>query len=65
MKILTSVTPKGLTLIAVLLSFIAIATLDGDELDVIGNLLIGIGGLLVVCSSHEEYLSSMHVRNDE
>ncbi len=63
MKILSSFTPKGLTLFAVLVSFFAIASLNSDELDVIGNLLIGIGGLLIVASSQGEYLNTIYVRN--
>lgn len=59
MGIFDSITPKGLTLFAVLISFVAIAGLDSDELDVLGNLLIGIGGLLVVAASQGEYLDSI------
>lgn len=59
MNILKSITPTGLTLFAVFISFVAIASLDSDELDVIGNLLIGIGGLLIVASSQGEYLKTI------
>ena len=53
---LGSISPTGLTLLAVVISFIAIASLDSDELNVIGNLLIGIGGLLVISSSQSEFI---------
>lgn len=56
---LSSISPIGLTLLAVLIGFIAIASLDNNELNVIGNLLIGIGGLMIIAASQGEYLSSL------
>ncbi len=59
MNILSCISPTGLTLLAVAVSFIAIAALDSDELNVIGNLLIGIGGLMIIAASQEAYIAGL------
>ncbi len=59
MNILSCISPTGLTLLAVAVSFIAIAALDSDELNVIGNLLIGIGGLMIIAASQEAYIADL------
>ena len=59
MNILSSISPTGLTILAVAVSFIAIAALDSDELNVIGNLLIGIGGLMIIAASQEAYIADL------
>lgn len=56
---LSSISPAGLTLLAVLIGFILIASLDNDESNVLGNWLIGIGGLLIIASSQGDYISSL------
>lgn len=58
MNCLRSISPAGLTLLAVFISFLSISSIDYDELDVLGNWLIGIGGLMIVAASQGEYLSS-------
>ena len=59
MNSLSLISPIELTLLAVLIGFIAIASLDSHELNVIGNWLIGVGGLMIIASSQQDYLESL------
>lgn len=59
MKCLQSISPAGLTLLAVAVGFSAIAVLDYDELNVLGNWLIGIGSLMVIAASQGDYLKGL------
>jgi hypothetical protein len=59
MKGLESVSPIGLTLVSVIIAFVFIISFDSDELDVIGNALIGIGGILIIAATQEAYLESI------
>ena len=61
---LSSISPTELTLLAVLIGFVAIASLDNDELNVIGNLLIGIGGLMVIAATQGAFISSLEEKKD-
>ncbi|MDD2504612.1 MAG: hypothetical protein PHG58_12345 [Clostridia bacterium] len=63
MKVLRFISPAGLTLLAVAVGFAAIASLDYDELDVIGNWLIGIGGLMVIAASQGDYIENLKSKN--
>lgn len=59
MKYLQCISPAGLTLLAVAAGFSAIAALDYDELNVLGNWLIGVGGLMIIAASQGDYLESL------
>jgi len=59
MNLLKSITPSEFTILAIVVGLIAIALLDSDELDTIGNWLIGVGGLMVIAASQAEYLNSI------
>lgn len=56
MNILENISPLDMTLFAVAVSLIAIGTLDNAQVNVIGNLLIGIGGLMVIAATQQDYL---------
>jgi len=56
---LNSVSPAGLTLLAVIVGFSAIASLNYDELNVFGNWLIGIGGLMVIAATQGDYIENI------
>lgn len=58
MKFLKSVSPLGLTFLSVLIGLIFVISLDNDELNVIGNVLIGIGGIMIIASAQGDYLES-------
>ncbi|MEN6313014.1 MAG: hypothetical protein ABFD25_02070 [Clostridiaceae bacterium] len=59
MKCLQCISPVGLTLLAVAAGFSAIAALDYDELNVLGNWLIGVGGLMIIAASQGDYLEGL------
>ncbi len=59
MRCLSSISPFGLTLVSVLIGLIFVITLDSEELDVIGNALIGIGGIMVIASVQGDYLTAI------
>ena len=62
MNVLRTITPAGLTLLAVLIGFISIASMDNDELNVLGNWLIGIGGLMIIAASQGSFISILEER---
>lgn len=59
MKVLESVSPIGLTVVSVIIALIFVISFDGDELDVIGNVLIGIGGIMIIAATQGAYLKSV------
>ncbi len=59
MNCLSSISPLELTLLGILVGLIAIAELNTDELNVVGNWLIGVGGIMIIAASQGGYLSSL------
>jgi Na+/phosphate symporter len=59
MKFLECVSPLDLTVISILIGLLFVVSLDNDELDVLGNVLIGIGGIMVIASTQGDYLESI------
>ncbi len=59
MSIFENISPLNLTLFAVAVALIAIGTLDNAQVTVIGNLLIGIGGLMIIAASQQDYLTGL------
>lgn len=59
MSLLKSISPSEFTILAIVIGLIAISLLDSDELDTIGNWLIGIGSLMVIASSQADYLNTL------
>lgn len=60
MKGLSSVSPMCLVLITVVISIIFIDLLNTDEQNVVGNVLIGIGGIIIVAASQGSFLAGMN-----
>lgn len=58
MDCLKSVSPVELTVLAIAIGLLSIAVLDKGELNVIGNWLIGLGGIMIIAASQGEYLNS-------
>lgn len=59
MNWLETLSPLELTVLSIVISLIFILTLDNGELNVIGNTLIGIGGLMIIASSQGEFLTGL------
>lgn len=53
------VSPIGLTIISIAISLILIATLESEELNLLGSILSGIGGIIVIAATQEEYLNGL------
>jgi hypothetical protein len=58
MKGLSSISPIGLVLITVVLGIIFIDLFDIDEQNVVGNVLIAVGSIVIVSASQGAYLAS-------
>jgi hypothetical protein len=59
MNFFQSISPVGLFFIAVIVGLLLVAELDYDELNVLGNLFIGLGGLLVLVATQGSYLQDL------
>jgi len=59
MKGLESISPIGLTLLSIVIALIIIVNFDSDELNVIGNTLIGIGGIMIITATQSDFLSGL------
>jgi len=57
MKGLSSISPICLVLITVVIGIIFIDLFDTDEQNVVGNVLIGIGGIIIVSASQGAFLA--------
>ncbi len=56
---LCSISPIVLVILSVVISLIIIEFLNKDQLNVVGNLLIGIGGILIIDASYADYLTGL------
>ncbi len=56
---LCSISPIGLVILSVVISLIIIEFLNKDQLNVVGNLFIGIGGILIIDASFADYLAGL------
>lgn len=59
MKGLGSISTIELLFLSMAVSLIFVASLDIDELNVLGNVFVGIGGILLIASSQGEYLKGL------
>jgi hypothetical protein len=59
MKGLESISPIGLTLLSIVIALIIIANFDSDELNVIGNTLIGIGGIMIITATQSDFINGI------
>lgn len=60
MKGLCPISPIGLVLLSVAISLVFIEVFNKDELNVLGNLFIGIGGILIIDASYEDFLAGLN-----
>ncbi|MGE5612993.1 MAG: hypothetical protein ACM3XR_01150 [Bacillota bacterium] len=59
------VSPIGLTIISIAISLILIATLDSEELNLLGAVLTGIGGIIVIAATHGDYLKELKEKEEQ
>ncbi len=59
MKCLESISPIGLTLLSIIVALIFVFSFDSDELDVLGNAFIGIGGIMIITASQGGFLNGL------
>lgn len=65
MNMLCPVSPIGLTVISSVIGLLFSASLDSEELDVLGNVLIGIGGIMVITAVQGEYLKGLKEKEEQ
>ncbi|HOQ06740.1 MAG TPA: hypothetical protein PK127_06680 [Clostridiales bacterium] len=59
MKSLKSVSPAGLAVLSALAGIVLVLVLDSDSLDAIGNVFVGIGGILLIAAAQNDYLDEL------
>lgn len=59
MKSLNSISPEGLAILSSLIGVALVLALDNESLDVIGNVLVGIGGILLIAAAQGSYLEGI------
>jgi Na+/phosphate symporter len=59
------ISPIGLTIISIAISLILIATLESEELNVLGNVLSGIGGIIVIAATQGEFLNGLKEKEEQ
>jgi len=65
MSKLCLISPIGITAISIAISLILIATLESEELDLLGNVLTGIGGIIVIAATQGEYLKGLKEKEEQ
>lgn len=65
MNMLYPVSPIGLAVISSVIGLLFSASLDSEELDVLGNVLIGIGGIMVIAAVQGEYLKGLKEKEEQ
>lgn len=60
MKGLESISPIGLTLLSIAIAMIFVLSFDSDELDVLGNAFIGIGGIMIITATQGDFLNGLN-----
>lgn len=59
MKNLKSVSPAGLAVLSALVGVVLVLVLDSDSFDAIGNVFVGIGGILLIAAAQNDYLDGL------
>lgn len=59
MKGLESISPIGLTLLSIFIALIFVLSFDNDELNVLGNVFIGIGGIMIIAATQGSFLDGL------
>lgn len=65
MKCLESISPIELTLLSIVVALIFVLSFDSDELDVLGNAFIGIGGIMIIAATQGDFLNGLSDDNFE
>lgn len=58
MKCLEQICPSNLVIIITIISYLICHNKEAAELDVIGNAVVALGGLILIWSSQQDYLDS-------
>lgn len=56
MKNLKSVSPAGLAVLSALVGVVLVLVLDSDSFDAIGNVFVGIGGILLIAAAQTTFI---------
>jgi len=59
MKNLKSISPAGLAIVSALAGIVLVLILDEDSLDAVGNVFVGIGGILLIAAAQNDYLDEL------
>ena len=59
MESMKSISPAGLAIVSALVGILLVLILDEDSLDVIGNVFVGIGGILLIAAAQNDYLDEL------
>lgn len=59
MESMKSISPAGLVILSALVGVLLVLILDEDSLDVIGNVFVGIGGILLIAAAQNDYLDAL------
>lgn len=59
MESMKSISPAGLAIVSALVGILLVLILDEDSLDVIGNVFVGIGGILLIAAAQNDYLDAL------
>lgn len=65
MSRLCPISPIGITIISIAISLILIATLESEELDLLGNVLSGIGGIIAIAATQGEFLKGLKEKEEQ
>ncbi|MGI6669254.1 MAG: hypothetical protein ACOX4M_07635 [Acetivibrionales bacterium] len=65
MSRLCPISPIGLTVISVAIGLIFAATMDSDELNIVGNVLIGIGGIMIIAATEKEFINGLKEKEEQ
>ncbi|NMA34563.1 MAG: hypothetical protein GX940_08455 [Clostridiaceae bacterium] len=59
MKNLRSISPAGLAVLSALAGIVLVIVLDEDSLDAVGNVFVGIGGILLIAAAQNDYIEEL------
>lgn len=59
------VSPIELTIISIAISLILVATLDSEELNLLGAVLTGIGGIIVIAATQGDHLKDLKEKEEQ
>lgn len=65
MNFLKCISPAELLALSIIIGLILIGVMDYDQMNVVGNFLIGVGGLLIIVASQGSYLAGLQDNQDQ